>query len=72
VTTLSDAFLRLQLRAVREGQTARVMLLPGDDRDELRRRIHDLAYEQGLDVRLEFDKVSFSLTEAPPARAAFG
>ena len=72
VSTLSDAFLRLQLRAVRETGTAQVMLLEEDDRAELERRLGILAYEQGLAVNVEFDADSFSIVEVPPARAASG
>ena len=70
VTTLSDAFLRLQLRAVRETGTARVMLVDGDDRGELERRIAALAYEHGLELSVEFDADSFSIREPAPARRA--
>ena len=71
MSTLSDAFLRLQLRSVRETGTARVMLVEGDDRRELERRIAALAYEQGIGVHVEFDAYSFSLVEIP-RRAALG
>ena len=68
VSTLSDAFLRLQLRAVRETGTARVMLLDGDDRAELAERIAALAYEQGLEVHVQFEPESFSILERVLAR----
>ena len=70
MTTLSDAFLQLQLRAVRETGTARVMLVDGDDPGELARRLADLAYEQGLEIDIEFDADSFSIVEPTPARRA--
>jgi hypothetical protein len=72
VSTLSDAFLRLQLRFVRETGTARVMLVEGDDPAELAARLGTLADEQGLSVDVEFDADSFSIVEARPARAALG
>ena len=72
VSTLSDAFLRLQLRSVRETGTARVMLLDGDDRTELERRLGVLSFEQGLAITVEFDADSLSILEVPPARAALG
>jgi hypothetical protein len=72
VSTLSDAFLRLQLRSVRELGSARVMLVESDDRGELAKRIGTLAYEQGLEINVEFDADSFSILEAPARRAALG
>jgi hypothetical protein len=72
VSTLSDAFLRLQLRFVRETGTARVMLVEGDDPAELAARLGTLADEQGLSVDVEFDADSFSIVETRPARAALG
>jgi hypothetical protein len=72
MSTLSDAFLRLQLRGVRETGTARVMLVEGDDPGEIARRIRALAYEQGLEIAVEFDADSFSLAELPVRRSAFG
>ena len=71
MSTLSDAFLRLQLRSVRETGSARVMLVEGDDRRELERRLAALAYEQGIGIHVEFDEDSFSIVETR-ARAAFG
>ena len=72
MSTLSDAFLRLQLRAVRETGTARVMLFEGDDRMELGKRLETLAFEQGLAISVEFEADSFSILEVPSARAALG
>jgi hypothetical protein len=72
VSTLSDAFLRLQLRSVRETGTARVMLVEGDDPAELAARLGALAEEQGLSVYVEFDADSFSIVETTPARVALG
>ncbi len=71
MTTLSDAFLRLQLRAVRERGVSRVMLVDGDNPREIARRIRDLAFEQGLHIAVELDAVSISIVETP-ARAASG
>jgi hypothetical protein len=71
VSTLSDAFLRLQLRVVREEGVARLMLLDGDRPDDLVRRIELLAEQQGLAVTVEIDSTSLSIVEAPAA-AAFG
>ena len=71
MSTLSDAFLRLQLRAVREQGAVRIMLLPDDDPPDIGRRIYDLAHEQGMRVRVEIDAAALSIVEAP-ARAAFG
>jgi hypothetical protein len=70
VTTLSDAFLRLQLRFVREQGAARVMLLDTDRPAEIVERIQDLAYEQGLAVAVNVETSSISIVEAPAAAAS--
>jgi hypothetical protein len=72
VSTLSDAFLRLQLRVVREEGSARLMLLDSEEPREIARRIYHLAYEQGLAVAVEFDAASLSIVEATAAAAALG
>jgi hypothetical protein len=72
VSTLSDAFLRLQLRSVRETGMARVMLVKGDDPSELAVRLGALAEEQGLSIQVEFDADSFAVVETTPARIALG
>lgn len=71
MSTLSDAFLRLQLRVVREEGQARLMLVEGDRADELVRRIEALAEQQGLSVTVELGSTSLSIVEAPAA-AAYG
>ena len=71
MSTLSDAFLRLQLRGVREHGVARLMLVAGDDPPAIERRIRALAYEQGLTVLVELDAGALSIVEAP-ASAAYG
>ena len=49
------------------------MLIDGDGRGELGRRVATLAYEQGLELSVEFDADSFSIRElAPTRRAALG
>ena len=70
MTTLSDAFLRLQLRFVREHGAARVMLLDTDRPADIVQRIHDLADEQGLAVAVDMDTSSISIVEAPAAAAS--
>lgn len=71
MSTLSDAFLRLQLRVVREEGSARLMLVDGDEPREIARRVYHLAYEQGLAIAVEFDTASLSIVESP-AVAALG